>query len=345
MQNRTILVTGATGFIGTKLVEKLLDRGYFVRGVGRSESPKLPQGEIVDESKLWKHPHFQYFRGDILDKESLERAMEGCDGVIHLAAYAKNWHKDRSTFDKFNIEGTRNVLEAAKKNGVQKIVCTSSIVTLGVTPKGVVGDENMPRQSEKCFTDYERTKLISERECLEAARRGEYPIVVVNPTRVFGPGQLSESNSVVLLMRLYESGKFPFLINFGKNVGNYVLVDDVAEGMILALERGKIGERYILGSDNLTLRKIYELVDEFRGSKGFKFPIWLMWPMIVSYSLLIFARLTGVYPIITPGWVRTFSTDAAFSSEKAKKELGYLPTPSHEAFRLTYEWIHSTLEK
>lgn len=340
MTSQTVFITGVTGFIGTILAEKLLARGYRVRGLGRREKPELPPGGITTAERTWEHPHFEYFRGDILDKESLRAGMAGCDYVFHLAAYAQNWHRDRKTFDRFNVDGTRHVMELCEELAIKRLVFTSSIVTLGTTKKGEIGDENMPRQSEKCFTDYERTKLIAEREVMRWHRERNLPAVIVNPTRVFGPGQLSESNSIIVLMDLYRRGKFPFLLNFGKNLGNCVLADDVAEGHILAMERGQLGERYILGGDeNITMRDIYNYVDEFRGQKGFKFPIWLMWPMIVAYSLQFAANAFGIYPIITPGWVRLFSSDGAFSVEKAKRELGYKPTSMHESFQKTYDWM------
>lgn len=335
-----IFVTGATGHIGTKLVEKLLARGHFVRGMGRREKPTLPPGEIVTAAQTWEHPNFEFFRGDILDKDAVDRGVSGCDYVFHLAAYANNWHRDRTMFDRFNVEGTRNVMDACEKHGVRRLVYTSTIVTIGTTQKGQIGDESMPWPTEKSFTDYERTKLIAEREVLERFRTRNLPAVIVNPTRVFGPGQLSESNSVVVIMNLYHRGRFPFLINFGKNLGNYVSTEDVAEGHILALERGRLGERYILGGEeNITLRDIYNYIDEFRGRKGFKFPIWLLVPMIVAHTLKITADLTGIYPAITPGWVRLYSTDGVFSVEKAKRELGYSPRPIREVFRETFEWM------
>lgn len=340
MASPTVFITGVTGFIGTILTEKLLARGYRVRGLGRREKPVLPPGGILTAEQVWEHPNFEYFRGDILDKESLREGMAGSDYVFHLAAYAQNWHRDRKTFDRFNVDGTRHILELCEELAVRRLVYTSTIVTLGTTKKGEIGDETMPRPSEKCFTDYERTKLIAEREVLRWHRERNLPAVVVNPTRVFGPGQLSESNSVVVVMELYRSGKFPFLVNFGKNLGNYVLGDDVAQGHILALERGRLGERYILGGDeNITVRDIYNFIDEFRGKKGFKLPIWLFWPMVVAYSLQFAADAFGIYPMITPGWVRLYSTDGAFSVEKAKRELGYAPTPIREVFKKTYDWM------
>lgn len=343
---KRVLVTGVTGFIGTVLTEKLLQQGYLVRGMGRRSAPTLPPGGVTTEEKTWKHPNFEYFQGDVTDLEGVQRSVQGCHAVIHLAAYANNWCWDKTIFGKINIEGTRNILRAVKENSVEKVVCTSSIVTLGPSPKGVVGDETMPRMSEKCFTDYERTKLQSEREILEWVEKEQIPAVIVNPTRVYGPSQLSESNSVVAVMDMYDRGIFPFMPNFGKNLGNYVLVDDVVQGLILAMERGRIGERYILGNEeNITLRELFEYIDSFRGRKGFKFPLWKLWPMGVAYVLWGFAEVTGVYPPITPGWVKAFTTDAAFSCEKAIRELGYQPSPLREGLRKTYDWIQILRKK
>ncbi|MDO4573911.1 MAG: NAD-dependent epimerase/dehydratase family protein [Planctomycetia bacterium] len=342
MAEKMVFVTGATGFIGTTVVEKLLARGYRVRGMGRRETPVLPQGGITTMEKTFGHPNFEYCRGDVTDAKTLSDGIRGCQYVIHLAAYANNWARKRETFDQINMGGTQNVLQAIRDHGVEKAVLTSTIMTLGVTPPGKICDETLERTDGVYFTDYERTKRAAEQEIFRQVRTYGVPVVVVNPTRVFGPGQLSESNSVVKIMDMYERGIFPFLPNFGKNLGNYVLVDDVAEGEILALEKGRVGERYILGGDeNITLRQLFEYVDEFRGRRGFKLPLWKFWPMVVGHSLNLFANCTGIYPAITPGWVKTFIHDAAFTPAKAERELGYRPTPLRESLKKAYDWMHS----
>jgi farnesol dehydrogenase len=323
----TVFVTGATGFIGTKLVNELVRRGAKVRALARSSSDLDGlEGEGVE-----KVP------GDILDQKALRSGMEGCEGVFHLAARAKNWARDKQEFFRPNVEGTANVLEAAKAAGVERIVCTSTIVTFGPTAPGLVGDETMPR-SRSPFTEYEETKLVSERQLLEAACQG-VPVVIVNPTRVFGPGKLTEGNSVTLLIDDYRRGRLPILLNRGINVGNYAFVDDLVQGYILAMEKGGIGQRYILGGENASLRRLFSLVDRATGQRHrqFNFPGWAA--MTYARFEKCKAEWFGIYPRITPGWVETFLADWAFSCGKAERELGYTITPLAEAIRETCQWL------
>lgn len=319
-----IFITGTNGFIGSVLVDKLVDRGFAVRGLVRREmEPK---------------ENVEYVSGDIMDVDSLRRGMEGCRYVFHLAAYAKNWAPDPKTFDRINIDGTRNVFAVAKEMNVDRIVWTSTIVTLGPTPPGVVGDESMPRITENFFTDYERTKTEMERESVRWVEEG-LPLVIVNPTRVFGPGLVSESNTVTQLIDGYRRGRMPVLFNLGKNVGNYVLVDDVAEGHVLALEKGKIGERYILGGDNVSLKELFRTIDRIDGRGQIQIPLLKFGPLVAANVLELCAKLFGIYPAFTPGWIRTFSTDWAFTPEKAQRELGYRRTTFEDGVRATCAWL------
>ena len=322
---RKVFVTGSTGYIGSILVEKLLERGFSVRGLTRSVITKT-------------QPNFEYVPGDITDKESLRSGMSDCSDVFHLAAHAKNWDADPQTFTRINIEGTQNVFAVARELNVERIVWTSTFVTLGPTPRGIVGNEEMPRQTERYFTEYERTKTVMEHEAAEWVKNG-LPLIIVNPTRVFGPGVQSESNSLPRLIDAYRRGRFPFLLNFGRNVGNYGFVDDIAEGLILAMERGKIGERYILGGENVSFKELFDLVDKIDGKKRFQLKIFWLIPMLVAYYMELQAKCLGVYPLITPGWLRAFLVDAAFSCAKAEQELGYKITPFEEALRRTCQWL------
>ena len=323
--SKKVFVTGSTGFIGSALIAKLLERGFSVRALKRNVPTEV-------------QPNLEYISGDITDKESLRNGMSGCGYVFHLAAYAKNWAADPQTYTKVNIEGTKNVFSVAQEQNVERIVWTSTIVTLGSTPPGVVGNEQMLRQTERCFTEYERTKTVMEREAAEWVKNG-LPLVIVNPTRVFGPGLQSESNSVTRLIDQYRRGLFPILLNWGVNIGNYGFIDDIAEGHLLAMERGKIGERYILGGENVTLEGFFQMVDKTDGKKRFQLKILWVIPMLVAHYLALQAKCLGIYPSITPGWVRTFLVDWAFSTEKAERELGYRVTPFEEAIRRTCQWL------
>lgn len=336
---KTALVTGATGFIGSKLVEILLNRGFGVRGMSRN-APSPPQ---VSVNSATNFSHFQFYQGSITDLDALRRAMDGVDYVFHLAAYAKNWAPFPETFTQMNVEGMRNVFQLALEFQVQRIVWTSSVVTFGPTKPGETRDENtFPRLTETFFTQYERTKFLAEREALDWVKTRNLPLVIVNPARVYGPGQLSEGNAVSQLLQDYIQGKAPFLPNRGVNVGNYGFVDDVALGHLLALEKGKIGERYILGGENVSLRGLFELVDEMTGKKHWKIPLLQYGPLMFSWLQLKRAELFGVYPRITPGWVRTFVTDWSYSCEKAKNELGYNPVTLRKGLEITLDWLQNS---
>ena len=325
---KTIFVTGSTGFIGTKLVNELVRQGHTVHALTRSTSN-------IDGLS---HERIKLVTGDILDRKSLERGMEGCDRVFHLAAYAKNWAKNPKVFFEQNVGGMRNVFEAAVGLGVERLVFTSTIVAFGPTLPGVIGTENMPRITQRYFTEYEETKTTAEREALQFAARG-FPVVIVNPTRVYGPGKLTEGNSVSLMIDMYDKGKVPVLLNGGKDIGNYALVDDLVRGHVLAMEKGKIGERYILGGENASLKRLFQLVDEVSGKKHFQMNL----PPRIAYFYAGFekkkAEWLGMYPQITPGWVETFLQDWVYSLEKAERELGYTITPLKEGVRITYEWL------
>jgi nucleoside-diphosphate-sugar epimerase len=327
---KTVFVTGSTGFIGTKLVNELVRLGHTVHALTRGTS----------NTDGLSHERIKRVTGNILDRQSLEQGMQGCDRVFHLAAYAKNWAKDPKVFFEHNVGGMRNVFEAAAALGVERVVFTSTIVAFGPTLPGVVGTERMSRVTQRYFTEYEETKTIAEREALQLAAKG-FPVVIVNPTRVYGPGKLTEGNSVSLMIDMYDRGKMPVLLNHGKDIGNYVFVDDLVRGHILAMQKGNIGERYILGGENASLKQLFQLVDEVSGKEHFQMSL----PPNLAYLYAGFekekAEWLGLYPQITPGWVETFLQDWIYSPAKAERELGYTITPLKEGVRMTYEWLLS----
>ncbi|MEK6651248.1 MAG: NAD-dependent epimerase/dehydratase family protein, partial [Bacteroidota bacterium] len=256
----------------------------------------------------------------------------------HVAGYTKNWAKDPQEFYRQNVDGMQNVFDAAREARVQRVVFTSTIVTLGPSPRGEVRDESMPRITFRYFTEYEESKVVAERKAMDQAAAG-FPVVIVNPTRVYGPGKLTEGNSVSLMIDMYDRGKVPVLLNGGVDVGNYVLVDDLVEGQILAMERGRIGERYILGGENASLKDIFRLVDEASGKKHFQLKLPPKVALLFGAIEKKKADWLGIYPQITPPWVETFLQDWAYTSAKAERDLGYRHIPLKEGIRRTYEWI------
>ncbi len=333
-----ILVTGATGFIGPRLIQSLIDRGHTVRALSRRADPEPPPGFDRQEGGLFAHQRVQLVQGDVTDRDSLDRATEGCSYVFHLAAYARNWARDPDVYFNVNVRGTRNVLDVAERHGIRRVVATSTIATLGPTAPGQLGNEEMTPIIDRLPTEYATSKATAEKEALERAAAG-LPVVVVNPARVFGPGHLTEANSLTQLMDQYDRGRMPFLPNRGVNVGNYVFVDDVVRGHVAAMEKGRVGQRYILGGENVTLKQLFRIIDQVSGKRHFQIPLLRFSPMLFAYFQLKRAEWFNVYPRITPGWVRTYFSHGAFSSEKAERELDYRPRPLAEGIRITYEWL------
>lgn len=334
-----VFVTGGSGFIGARLVESLTDGGYSVRALTRRPTEPLPG---FDDSKCspLDHPNVEQVKGDVTDIESLRRGVDGCRYIFHLAGYAKNWARNPQTYDDINVGGLKNMLDVARDAAVERIVWTSTVVTFGPTEPDEVGDETRRRDPATCLTEYEASKYRAE---IEAARHiDEYdtPLVIVNPTRVYGRGHLTEGNSLGRLINDYDRGRMPFLPNRGINIGNYGLVDDMVAGMIAAMQRGRIGEKYILGGENVTLRDFFEIIDSLRGRPRMKIPLPSdKIPLAFSWMLKKSADWFHIYPVITPGWIRTFCTNWNYSVAKAENELGYHPTPLRTGLEETYNWI------
>lgn len=326
---KKVFITGGTGYVGTQLVRSLLERGDEVR---------LLLYDAREAEDLKNEAGVEFIPGNLLDVDALKRGMQGCDRIFHLAAYAKNYAKDRNLFLKINVDGTQNVLDAAlATGGIEKIVCTSTIVTLGPSREGEVRNESMPRIVPHYYTEYEESKALGEKLMLERARH--QPITIVNPTRVYGPGKNTEGNSLSKMIELYADGKFPFLLGGGHHVGNYVFVPDLVRGHLLALDRGRIGERYVLGGENANLIDFFKLVREVSGIKRrqFSLPAWIarLFSRVEKWR----ADYGSHYPVITPGWVDTFLVHWAYSCDKAIAELGYSVTPLRTGLQMTWESI------
>jgi len=326
-----ILVTGATGFIGKHLVQRLIEQGNRIHILYRSE---------VKISDL-HHPDILLFKGDILTIQSLQKAMKDCDYVLHLAAYAKVWARQKQTYYTSNYTGTMNILETALENKIKKVIVVSTAGVFGPSSNDLMVDETT-RRTIPYFSEYERTKDLADRSIIENYAN-KLHVCIVCPTRVFGPGELSESNSVTRLIRLYTRGKFRFLPGNGQSIGNYVFVDDVVNGMLLALENGKTGERYILGGDNISYTGFFSLLSKITGKtyKMFKLPVRLI--LLVAGFLKLLAVLFRIPPLITPGWARKYLYNWNVSSEKARQELNYTTHPLEEGITVTLNWFKNEL--
>lgn len=322
-----IFITGATGYIGGVLRDRLLEEGHVIHAIYRPTSEKE-----IDFSE----PGITYFKGDLLNRDSLRRAMDGCEQVYHVAAYARVWSRDKSLFYKVNVEGTRNVLALAHELGVHKVVVTSTGATLQKKGRSNPADETNRKKNFR--TAYAKTKYLAEEQTLEYNHKG-LKTVIVHPPRVYGPGLLSESNAVTKIIKWYLEGKWRFIPGDGSYIGNYAFVEDVVAGHRKAMDRGRPGERYILGGANLSFNELFRLIAEVTGLKR------TLWPVPLSL-IRPFARFEqwkadkmNIAPLITPQWVDNYTNDSALTSGKAIKELHYEITPPETALSGTVDWL------
>jgi len=318
-------ITGATGFIGGRLTEELSRRGNELV-VLRREGSACPASGLAGVETV---------TGDILDSTSLENAMAGCGRVYHLAGYAKNWAKDPATFTRVNVDGLCNVLEAARRSGVRRVVWTSSAVTPGPSNGTPVTESTFREHS--FYTPYEASKYAAEQRVPDFTGGG-LEVVTVNPSRVFGPGVLNEGNSVTRMIALTLAGKFRFIPGDGEAVGNYAFVEDVVRGLLLAMEYGRSGERYILGGENMSYNEFFRTVSLVSGRRRKMFHLPRSLAMKFS-RFEEFRSALGGHPLITPGWMRTFLENWEVSVDKSRRELGYETTPFADAVGITVRWL------
>lgn len=322
-------ITGATGFIGKELTRKLTGMQMQVHALVRNP----------EKLASLNSPYLKLFKGDITDPESVEAAMEGCTGVFHLAAWAHSSATDPEIFERVNVNGTGNILAAALKNGIRKMVFTSTAGTFGVTDAFTDANEESSKP-ENYDTDYARTKRAAELLCEEYYRKG-LQVVTVHPTRVFGPGVMSESNAVMKIFDLYSRGKWRVIPSDGKTYGNYVFVGDVVNGHLLAMEKGVPGEGYILGGENVTFNELFEAMGQATECrrKLIHIPYAVLW--LFSETLNLVSKVSGTSPLITTAWLRRYLQHRRLSSLKAVSSLGYSVTPLTDALRQSHEWLKS----
>jgi dihydroflavonol-4-reductase len=318
------LVTGATGFVGAAVARALESAGWEVRVLVRGGSDRRNLQELAA----------QVVEGDLNDPQSLERGLEGCEGLFHVAADYRLGARDPGQLYRTNVDGTRNILAAARTAGVGRIVYTSSVATMGIPPDGSPGDERTPVAVGNRLGHYKRSKYLAEEVAREAARAG-MPVIIVNPSTPVGPGDIKPTPTGQLVLDA-ASGRMPAYVDTGLNI---VHVDDVAAGHLLAFQRGRPGERYILGGENMTLQMI---LGEIAGLVGRKPPrIRLPYAAVLPMAYLAegFAKLTGQSCRVTLEGVRMSRKRMFFSSAKAAGELGYRWRPPLQAFEDALRWF------
>lgn len=319
-----VLVTGATGFVGGAVARALVRRGIDVRVIARGGS---------DLQNLQGLPH-ELVTGDLRDQASLRSALTGCSQLYHVAAHYALWAKDPSIFYDVNVIGTKNLLEAARDVGTERIVYCSTIGAIGLPPSGGLGTEETPVSLEQMAGHYKRSKYLAEQEVLKLAKAG-LPVVIVNPSAPVGAADVKPTPTGQIVVD-FMKGRMPAYIETGLNI---VDVDDVAAGHLLAMEKGRTGERYILGGKNLMLREVLEILSRLSGVKAptIKLPRLAILPL--AYLNLWVANMTGQPPRIPLEGVKMAKYKMHYDCSKAIRELGIPQTPPEVALEKAVKWF------
>jgi dihydroflavonol-4-reductase len=318
------LVTGATGFVGAAVARALLGAQWQVRVLVRRNS---------DRRNL-KSLDVEVAEGDLADSNSLGRAAQGCEGLFHVAADYRLGVRDPAQLYRANVEGTRNILTAAHRAGVKRIVYTSSVATIGIPADGSPGDEQSANSFENMIGHYKRSKYLAEEVVREAAQGG-ISVVIVSPSTPVGPGDVKPTPTGQLVLDA-AAGRMPAYVDTGLNI---VHVDDVAAGHLQAYERGRAGQRYILGGQDMSLREILEMIARLEGRRAprVRLPYAVVLP--IAYLAEGFAKLSGRSGRITLEGVRMSRKKMFFSSARAVRELGYQWRPPVQAFEDAIRWF------
>ncbi|MCP9473422.1 MAG: NAD-dependent epimerase/dehydratase family protein [Nitrospira sp.] len=318
------LVTGATGFVGAAVARALVRAGYDVRVLTRTNADLrnldgLPVEQVV---------------GDLRDPASLRAALKGCRHLYHVAAHYALWAPNPSIFYEVNVTGTVNLLEAARDVGTERIVYCSTIGAIGLPPGGGLGTEETPVSLSQMAGHYKRSKYLAEQEVLRLAKEG-LPVVIVNPSAPVGEGDVKPTPTGQIIVD-FMKGRMPAYIETGMNI---VDVDDVAQGHLLAMQKGRVGERYILGGKNLLLREVFDILSAVTGVKApsLKLPRLAVLPL--AYVNHWIANMTGIPPRIPLEGVKMAKYKMHYDCSKAIRELGIPQTPPEVAIEKAVRWF------
>jgi dihydroflavonol-4-reductase len=323
----TTLLTGATGFVGAAVLRSLVAAGHRVRALVRPSSDRRNLTGVDCE----------IVTGDLLEIESLQRALRGCEAVFHVAADYRLWVPDREKMNRTNVQGTVNLLRAAAAAEVSRVVYTSSVATLRLRSDGLPVDEASHAELRDIIGAYKQSKFLAELEVKRLVEETGIPVIIVKPTAPFGPGDVKPTPTGRMIIDA-ASGRMPAYVTTGLNV---VHVDDVASGHLLAYDKGVVGESYILGGENRSLQWILETVAEITGRPPprVRLPHWFVTP--IAYVAEGVTRVRGgSEPMITLDGVRMARKLMYFSSAKAQRELGYAARPALAALRDELDWFY-----
>jgi len=325
----TTLVTGATGFLGSAVARALLERGETVRVLVRRESDRRNiDGLDVEPAE-----------GDLNDPQSLRNAVKGCRALYHAAADYRLWARDPDELYETNVTATRNLLLLASQAGVARIVYTSSVATLGREPSGRPADEQTPVTIDNMTGHYKRSKFLAEEDVKRLICDEEIPVVIVNPSTIIGPRDIRPTPTGRMVEEAAR-GNIPAFVDTGLNV---VHVDDVAAGHVQAFDHGQIGERYVLGGENMMLREILAEIAALVGRAPPRIRLPRAAVLPIAYLAEFAARIRGstVEPLVTVDGIKMSKTFMFFSSDKAKDAIGYSPRPAREALADAVAWLRT----
>jgi dihydroflavonol-4-reductase len=325
MTGLRVLVTGASGFVGSAVVKAALARGYRVRAMVRATSPRENLNGL----------DIEVVEGDMRDPASMDRALEGIEVLFHVAADYRLWAPDPRDIMRSNADGTRVTMEAALRRKVERIVYTSSVATLRVKGASAPVDETSPNEEQHTIGVYKRSKVAAERIVEKLVAEQGLPAVIVNPSTPIGPRDIRPTPTGRIIVEA-ALGKIPAFVDTGLNL---VHVDDCAQGHLLALDRGKIGERYILGGDDVLLRDMLASIARLCGRKApsVTLPRWPLYPLALAAQGV--AKFTGKEPFVTVDGLKMSRYRMFFSSAKAQAQLGYTARPYAEGLRDAVEWF------
>ncbi|TLU72084.1 hopanoid-associated sugar epimerase [Lichenicoccus roseus] len=325
MATSPTLVTGATGFVGSAVARTLAARGHRLRLMVRRGSDRRNleglDAELVE--------------GDLGRPDTFAAALKGCEALFHVAADYRLWVPDPASMMQANVEGTRLLMLAAQQAGVSRIVYCSSVAALGLIGDGSVADEATPVHEHAVIGIYKKSKYRAEQEVLRLVREQGLPAVIVNPSTPIGPRDIKPTPTGLMIADA-AAGRMPAYVETGLNI---VHVDDVAEGHALAFERGTIGERYILGGEDMQLRELFAMVSEVAGRRPPRLRLSqsVLWPVAVASEWA--SRGFGIEPRVTREMLAMSRKKMFFSSAKAIRELGYAPRPASEAVADAVAWF------
>lgn len=319
------LVTGANGFLGSAIMRHLLKAGHDVRVLVRAQS---------DRRNLTNF-HVEICEGDLRDTSSIKRAVSGCDNLFHVAADYRMWIPDPDVMYDVNVKGTQALILAAAEAGLKRMVYTSSVATLGLNPDGSPADETTPCSLSAMTGHYKRSKFLAEQAVQQLTDQHKLSLVIVNPSTPIGPCDIKPTpTGRIVLDTLLD--RMPAYVDTGLNI---VHADDVARGHLLAFEKGKAGERYVLGGENLSLLQILEMIDEITGKKSRRIRLSHNLVLPAAWLMEKAAMFTGKEPRATMDGVRMAKNQMFFSSAKAIRELNYRYRPAQEAIKDAILWF------